>query len=104
MADKLSQKLLSIYISILVLLKLRYNHLNCRKPSMEIVACRISILEDKEEGVSTHWTVDNISILYISSVSSPGVFTYCFFEQSQELVCISDFGFLETSFVIKTAI
>ena len=56
MADKPSQKLLSIYISILVLLKLRYNHLNCRKPSMEIVACRISILEDKEESVSTHWT------------------------------------------------
>ena len=26
---------------------------------MEIVACRISIFEDKEEGVSTHLTADN---------------------------------------------
>ena len=51
MEDNLNKKLLSIYISILVLLKLRYNHLNCGSPSTEIVASRISILKDNEEGV-----------------------------------------------------
>ena len=46
MKDKTSQKQISIYNSIHVLLQLSNNHLNCWKPSLEIVACSISIYED----------------------------------------------------------
>ena len=46
MKDKTSQKQISIYNSIHGLLQLSNNHLNCWKPSLEIVACSISIYED----------------------------------------------------------